>query len=380
MRRLCMTLVAAVAILPGEAESSVVAESTLRIAWLHDSERHAVANRAQDNYWDAYIREILDQLGLRAEEVSPDTLADAERLARYATLLVGDLDTVWADPTLLQRFENVSDAEVVERTKYDLRWKAVFDLDPLCLAPLFAKSTLQLFRLRLVFNEEQGLIFDGVLAEAKRRGLLPKALQAALDTSPVRGRGAVQDAFNLLSDSIGAVLRAVAKKRAEDPAELARALGLERHLQRGSVKGTRPVDWDDPESVRRFLAERVADCGRAVGAAKEAGAATEEVALLAKVVAENVEETPAGPQIPQKVAKGRTASVHDPEMRHGHKSTGKLYTGHKAHLAVETTHRFITAIEVSEPASPEGEHVASLSAQSETRTGSSVSGAPGDCA
>lgn len=288
--------------------------------------------------------------------------------------------SILATATVLQRFENLSDEEVVERTKYDLRWKAVFDTDPCSLQPLFAKSSLQLFRLRLVLNEKQGLIFDAVLAEARRRGLLPKELQVALDSSPVRGRGAVKDAYNLLSDAIGRVIRAVATAVEKDPSEVARSRGLERHLQRGSVKGSRVVDWDDPESVRAFLAELVDDCRSALEAANEAGAATAETALLAKVLAENVEGTPSGPQIPQKVPKGRTTSVHDSEMRHGHKSTGKLYTGHKAHVGVDTGSKFLTAIEMSEPSSAEGQHVGSLIEQSEDRTKASVVEALGDCA
>jgi hypothetical protein len=288
--------------------------------------------------------------------------------------------SIMATSTVLQRFENISDAEVVERTKYDLRWKAVFDTDPCSLAPLFAKSSLQLFRLRLVLNEKQGLIFDAILANARQRGLLPKQLQVALDTSPVRGRGAVKDAFNLLSDAIGRVVRAVAKEEEANPLELARAKDLERHLQRGSIKGSRVVDWENEASVRAFLAELVEDCKKAVEVAKNAQTVTAEMELLAKVVAENVEETPDGPQIPQKVPKGRTTSVHDEEMHHGHKSTGKLYTGHKAHVAVDTNSQFLTAIEMSEPSSPEGEHVGSLIEQSETRTESSVSASLGDCA
>jgi hypothetical protein len=288
--------------------------------------------------------------------------------------------SILATATVLQHFENISDAEVVERTKYDLRWKAVFDTDPCSLQPLFAKSSLQLFRLRLVLNEKQGLIFDAVLAEARRRGLLPKQLQVALDSSPVRGRGAVKDAFNLLSDAIGRVVRAVAKEEEAEPLELAQSQGLERHLQRGSVKGSRVVDWEDEVSVRAFLAELVEDCKKAVEVAKNAQTVTAEVELLAKVVEENVEETPDGPQIPPKVPKGRTTSVHDEEMHHGHKSTGKLYTGHKAHVGVDTSSQFLTAIEMSEPSSPEGEHVGSLIEQSETRTESSVNESLGDCA
>ncbi len=166
--------------------------------------------------------------------------------------------SVLATATLLQQLAGISDAEVVERTKYDLRWKAVFDTDPLSLKPLFAKSTFQLFRLRSVLNEKQGLIFDASLEQARRRNLLPKKLQLALDSTPIRGRGAVKDAFNLLSDAVGRLLRAIAEEE-KDPAEVAERLGLERHLDRGSVKGTRVVDWDDQASVREFLAALVRD-------------------------------------------------------------------------------------------------------------------------
>ena len=288
--------------------------------------------------------------------------------------------SIVATATLLQVHEGISDQEVVERTKYDLRWKAVFDTDPCSLAPLFAKSTFQAFRLRLIVNEEQGLLFQAALDEAKRRGCLPKRLQAALDSSPVLGRGAVKDALNLISDAIGKVVRKVAEVQDQEARVLAAELSLGRHLSRGSVKGSRLVDWDDEESKREFLAELVSDSKRVVSAAKAAGVAGGEVELLAKVLAENVEEGDEGPQIPKKVPRGRTTSVHDPDMRHGRKSGGKLYTGHKVHVSTDTESRLLTAVEIDEPSSPEGEHVESLIAQTEARTGAVVEEALGDCA
>ena len=39
-------------------------------------------------------------------------------------------------------------------------------------------------------------------------------------------------------------------------------------------------------------------------------------------------------------------SVHDPEMRHGHKSSSRRFDGHKASVAVDTDSQVITAVDV----------------------------------
>ena len=38
-------------------------------------------------------------------------------------------------------------------------------------------------------------------------------------------------------------------------------------------------------------------------------------------------------------------SVHDPEMRHGHKSSRRRFDGHKAAIVVDTDTQLITAVE-----------------------------------
>ena len=83
---------AALLLAAAAAGGTAVAESgTLRIAYVYDSPQHAAASREGRNHWDVYLREMLDQSGLRGEEVAPAVLQDARRLGRYATLLVGDL-------------------------------------------------------------------------------------------------------------------------------------------------------------------------------------------------------------------------------------------------------------------------------------------------
>lgn len=53
--------------------------------------------------------------------------------------------------TVLQMYDRCSDAEVVERTKFDDRWKVALDLA--VQEKPFAKSTFQEFRANILLNE-----------------------------------------------------------------------------------------------------------------------------------------------------------------------------------------------------------------------------------
>ena len=46
------------------------------------------------------------------------------------------------------------------------------------------------------------------------------------------------------------------------------------------------------------------------------------------------------------VSRDRMMPVHDPEMRHGHKSSSRRFDGHKAAIVVDTGSQLITAVEV----------------------------------
>src|SRR5690606_2345642 len=76
--------------------------------------------------------------------------------------------------------------------------------------------------------------------------------------------------------------------------------------------------------------------------------------------------------------KDRTVSAHDPDMRHGRKSSGKTFNGHKAHLAVETSTEIITAIDVTTPGTPDGSKVTELVQETERLTVAKVETALGD--
>ena len=73
-------------------------------------------------------------------------------------------------------------------------------------------------------------------------------------------------------------------------------------------------------------------------------------------------------------------SVHDPEMRHGHKSSSRRFDGHKAAIVVDTDSQLITAVEVLPGNAPDNLGALELVEASEANTGVPVAEAMGDAA
>ena len=80
------------------------------------------------------------------------------------------------------------------------------------------------------------------------------------------------------------------------------------------------------------------------------------------------------------VSRDRMMSVHDPEMRHGHKSSSRRFDGHKAAIVVDTDSQLITAVEVLPGNAPDNLGALELVEASEANTGVSVEEAMGDAA
>jgi transposase len=287
-----------------------------------------------------------------------------------------------ATALVLQTYDGVSDDEAVRRAAYDLQWKVALGIE--VEARPFAKSTLQEFRAQLVVHEEQGKLFQASLELAKRRGKLERQrkLRVALDTTPILGRGAVKDTYNLLADGIEQLLRVLARQagvRRGDGAGFtawATVAGYGRYVAAVSVKGGAAIDWDDPMARERFLAEIVTDADRLLERARvargtleaegpEDTALVEAAGLLSRVLCQDIERKETGPVIQEGTAPDRLISVHDPEMRHGRKSARKRFDGHKAAIAVDTDAQLITAVAVLAGNAPDATDALTLVEQTE---------------
>jgi len=70
-----------------------VKQKNLVTAYVYDSDLHERANQKCENYWYEYIREMNEQLGLRAVQISRQILEDTVRLGEISVLFIGDLTT-----------------------------------------------------------------------------------------------------------------------------------------------------------------------------------------------------------------------------------------------------------------------------------------------
>jgi len=291
---------------------------------------------------------------------------------------------------LLQWYDGVSDEEATERAKFDLRWKVALGVE--IETKPFAKSTLQLFRAQLIVHEWAKILFEKSLSHARAQGYFKsRAITVATDTTPLSGRGAVEDTYNLLAESLRQVLRELAMVEQMSMEMYAYEHGYERYVA-SSFKGSFTIDWDVEAERQQVLHILVADCDRILSEARaciafhadaaEAGERIEAAAdLLCKIMAQDIRRTPAGgAEIIDGVAKDRIVSVHDPEMRHGRKSSSHRFNGYKAAVVVDVESQLFTDVDVLPGNAHDACKQEEMLNQSEQNTGATVERVLGDTA
>ena len=294
-----------------------------------------------------------------------------------------------ATALLLQSHDRVSDAEAKARADFDLRWKVALGIE--VEERPFAKSTLQVFRAQLILHGKVREVFESSLRLARESGYLKRrSMKVALDTTNILGRGAVKDTCNLLADGIVKLLRALSQVEGISVGKWAKAQGYGRYLA-SSIKGEAAIDWSDRKARMALLAKIVADADRLLELSRQAqGELREEsterqrivlaAELLGQLLLQDVERAEGGVSLKDGVSRDRMMSVHDPEMRHGHKSSSRRFNGHKAAIVVDTGSQLITAVDVLPGNAPDNLGALELVEASEANTGVPVAEAMGDAA
>ena len=297
-----------------------------------------------------------------------------------------------ATALLLQTHDKVSDAEAKARADFDIRWKVALGIE--IEERPFAKSTFQVFRAQLILHDKVREVFEQSLRLAREQGYLMRGrgMRVALDTTYILGRGAVKDTYNLLADGIVKLMRAMAAVEDVPVAQWAEAHGYKLYVG-SSVKGEAAVDWSDRQARRKLLAQIVAEADRLLELARQAQgrlpadsiqrqAIVDAAELLGQLLLQDVkrvgdgdgdgcdDDACRGMSLKDGMSKDRTVSVHDPEMRHGH----------KAAVAVDTDSQLITAVDVLAGNAWDSTGALDLAEQSEASAGVPVVEAMGDTA
>ena len=105
----------------------------------------------------------------------------------------------------------------------------------------------------------------------------------------------------------------------------------------------------------------------------------EAAELLGQLLLQDVERQEDGPALKDGVSRDRIPSVHDPEMRHGRKSSSKRFDGHKAAVVVDTDSQLVTAVDILPGNAGDNTGVLELVEQSEENTGIAVEETIGGC-
>ena len=185
-------------------------------------------------------------------------------------------------------------------------------------------------------------------------------------------------------------MRALAQVEGISIGKWAKARGYGRYLV-SSIKGEAAIDWSDKRARTALLAGIVRDADRLLELSRQAqvelpedGAERQQIVaaaeLLGQLLLQDVERTDDEVSLRDGVSRDRMMSVHDPEMRHGHKSSSRRFDGHKAAIVVDTDSQLITAVEVLPGNAPDNVGALELVEASETNTGVPVEEAMGDAA
>ena len=266
--------------------------------------------------------------------------------------------------TLLQAYRQTSDADAVEESVFDARWRMVLGLSD-DGEPGFSQGVLVDFRRRLIQHDMDKRLVDRTVELARETGGFGyKNLRVALDSAPLWGAGRVEDTFNLVAHAARLVVDCAAHVLGYKPEQVRHDAGLVVVTDR-SVKAVLDIDWSAREAQQEALNKLLSDISRLrrwlddnIAADKRTAPLLEALATLKQVIEQDIEPDPngGGHRIKRGTSTNRRISISDPDMRHGRKSKSRVINGYKRHVAVEMSSGIIIATAVR-PAN-ESEHLA----------------------
>ncbi len=260
---------------------------------------------------------------------------------------------------ILQAYVGVSDDEVIEATLMDRRWQLVLD----CLdtdQPPFSKGTFVAFRKRLIDAQMDRRLIERTIELANStQEFGPRALRAALDSSPLWGAGRVEDTINLIGHVLKKLMGVVADQQGRELIEVGKEAGAEM-VCGTSLKAALDRDWDQQHQTDEALTlilqilHTVDTWVQQLSDPEDKALADPILAIAKQVEKQDVQTNEEGKaSLVKGVAKDRRISVEDGQMRHGRKSRSVRVDGYKRHVLHDLDTGLIRAVGVTPANVPE---------------------------
>src|SRR3989440_2121216 len=198
----------------------------------------------------------------------------------------------------------------------------------------------------------------------------PRALRAALDSSPLWGAGRVEDTYNLVGHALKKVMRVVADQQGRELVEVAEEAGAELVCST-SLKAALDRDCDQQREREEALdlvlqVLQVVETWVQTLPQEEKNLATHSLKVAQQIKAQDVEVNEDGKaHLIKGVAKERRISVEDAEMRHGRKSRSVRVDGYKRHVLHDMDSGMVRALGVTAANAPEASVTEAISADLE---------------
>ncbi len=262
--------------------------------------------------------------------------------------------------TLLQAYEQRSDAGATLDAMFDMRWQMVLNCLGSDEAP-FSQGVLCDFRHRLVkANMDEVLLEQTVKVAKEFGGFGHRQLRIALDSAPLQGQGRVEDTFNLVAHAMELVADCAARIKQIDKEALVADAQI-RLLGKSSIKAALDIDWSEPSEKQQAINTLMNDVKQlqlwlnAQGEAfKNHRELKESLSLLETVLSQDIEPDPnGGNRIKQGTSPDRRISVSDGDMRHGRKSRTRTINGFKQHIVIDMESKLVLATSVRPANEPE---------------------------
>ena len=269
--------------------------------------------------------------------------------------------------TLLQSYEQKSDAGATLDAMFDIRWKMVLNCLDEEVAP-FSQGTLCDFRHRLIKHNMDVVLLEHTVNIAKEfGGFGHQQLRIALDSAPLQGAGRVEDTFNLVGHALELLVDCIAHIKQTSEAEIIAETGI-KLVGKSSIKAALDIDWSDPNEKHNAINTLLLDVellkqwlDAQPETIKEHKALKECLLLLETVMEQNIDPSPeGGSRIKRGTVPDRRISISDQDMRHGRKSSSRTINGFKQHIAVDLESKLILATSVRPANEPEHKASAQL--------------------